>query len=190
VTQDWPICLFQGLFFSVFALRLVRLPASAAGVSAGAAQVAPGAKALIALHGFGFFVLYLGVARAVFLPLAVTRLFAPRREVGAAIIVLASLLVGWTLLVFQSWRLEARIEPGHRLCTVGPFRLVRHPICLGTGLLSLGTFLWIPTAMVLGGVLLSLLAADLRARSEERILERAFSPAYAVRVKRFVPGVY
>jgi protein-S-isoprenylcysteine O-methyltransferase Ste14 len=95
--------------------------------------------------------------------------------------------------VFRSWRLEARIEAGHELCREGPFRLVRHPIYLGTALLAVGTFLWIPTAIVLAGALVCLLAADLRARSEERILARAFGQAYrdyAVRVKRFVPGVY
>ena len=133
------------------------------------------------------------MGRAVFSPAAVPRLFAPQREIGAAIIVVASLLAGWALLVFRSWRLEARIEAGHQLCTQGPFHLVRHAIYLGTGLLCVGTFLFIPTTIVLIGALVSLLAADLRARSEERILERAFGAAYrdyAARVKRFVPGVY
>jgi len=107
--------------------------------------------------------------------------------------VLATALVVWALAVFRSWRLAARIEAGHELCTAGPFREVRHPIYLATLLLNVGTFLWIPTVLVaLGGAICGI-AADRRARAEERLLFEAFGSAYrdyASGVKRFVPGIY
>jgi hypothetical protein len=61
------------------------------------------------------------------------------------------------------------------------------------GLLAAGSFLWIPNALVLAGMLLVFLAGDLRARAEEKVLAAAFGDRYrdyAARVKRFVPGVY
>ena len=149
---------------------------------------------LLFFSAFGFGVMYAGIGSAVFSsrrPPAY--LFAPQPWLGGLAILLATLLVAWSLAVFRSWRLVASIEAGHELCTAGPFRSVRHPIYLGTVLLNLGTFLWIPTALVALGGFISAIAADRRARAEERLLEDAFGGAYrdyAARVKRFLPGLY
>jgi protein-S-isoprenylcysteine O-methyltransferase Ste14 len=146
----------------------------------------------VAFHALGFALVYFGVGRAAF-DHGTHWVFSPAPRAGATLILLAAALAAWALLVFRSWRLEARIEDGHELCTRGPFGLVRHPIYLATDLLFVGTALWVPSATVLAGSALAFFGADLRARAEERILLDAFGDAYrgyAARVPRFVPGLY
>jgi protein-S-isoprenylcysteine O-methyltransferase Ste14 len=185
---------FHGVFFGAFALRLLAPPrASQAPSAEGEATRAPGSRGLVFLHAMGFGVMYFGIGQAVFTPRPLALVFPQQRALGAIVILLAAMLVAWTMLVFRSWRLLARIEAGHELCTSGPFAHVRHPIYLATDLLALGSLLWLPTPIVLAGVLFSAVGADLRARSEEAVLMRAFGGAYrdyAGRVKRFVPGLY
>jgi protein-S-isoprenylcysteine O-methyltransferase Ste14 len=137
--------------------------------------------------------MYFGIGDAVFGPRPPVLVFPSQPWLGGAIIMLATALVASALLVFRSWRLTARIEAGHELCTAGPFGLVRHPIYLATALLNLGTFLWIPTWLVAAGAVVSVAMAERRARAEERLLLAAFGDAYrdyAARVKRFLPGIY
>ena len=120
-------------------------------------------------------------------------LFPPLPLAGALVMLAAAALAAWTVAVFRSWRLRARVEAGHELSTDGSFRFVRNPIYLGMDLLAAGTFLWVPTPIVLAGMLLVFLGGDLRARAEEKVLRAAFGDRYrdyAARVKRFVPGVY
>jgi len=188
------IYLLHVLFFSAFGLRLLMTPSTAGAPQAqGETRDAPARRGLVGFHAFGFGVMYAGIGSAVFSPRAPSLLFTSRPWLGAIVIVLATALVVWSLAVFRSWRLEARIEAGHELCTAGPFRHVRHPIYLATLLLNLGSFLWIPTVLVGLGGAVSAIAADQRARAEERLLREVFTDAYrgyAVRVKRFLPGIY
>ncbi len=188
------VCLLHALFFSTFFLRLLWTPRAAGGPSAlGEGRAVPGSRALVAFHALGFGIAYFGIAVAVFGRQAEGWLFPPRPAAGAVIIILASALAAWSLFVFRSWRLEARIDVGHELCTRGPFGLVRHPIYLATDLLFLGTVVWLPTVTVALGAFVSFAAADLRARAEERLLLSVFGEAYQAysgRVRRFVPGLY
>ena len=78
-----------------------------------------------------------------------TPLFLPQRAVGATVMLLADCQLAWTMLVFGSWHLTARIGPTHELVTSGPFGLVRDPNDLAMNLLALGSFGWIPTPCVL-----------------------------------------
>jgi protein-S-isoprenylcysteine O-methyltransferase Ste14 len=120
-------------------------------------------------------------------------LFPPQPVVGGAVMVAAGALLASALRVFQSWRLLARIEEGHQLCTRGPFRFVRHPIYASMDLLALGTFLWAPSLIVLVGAILVALGGDLRGRAEERLLAEVFGDQYrdyCRRAKRTIPGVY
>ena len=136
--------------------------------------------------------MYAGIG-AVVVPRRVPEWFDGQRLVGAAVIGLAALLVMWTLVSFRSWRVRAKIEPGHQLATDGPFRLVRHPIYLGVDLMVLGTALWIPARLVWLGLLLVAVGGDLRARAEEALLEKTFGERYQEyrsRTYRFVPWVY
>jgi protein-S-isoprenylcysteine O-methyltransferase Ste14 len=147
------------------------------------------------LHGLAAGVLYHGIARAVLVPPAAADPFlvSPQPTAGAFLMLAAVALAAWALAVFRSWRLAARIDRGHELCTTGPFRRVRHPIYLAMDLLALGSWLWAPTATVALGVVLVALAGDLRARTEERLLHQAFGPAYDSylrHARRFLPGIY
>jgi protein-S-isoprenylcysteine O-methyltransferase Ste14 len=51
----------------------------------------------------------------------------------------------------------------------------------------------VPTPITWTGFVLMVIGGDLRARSEEKLLEQAFGDryrAYRARTRRFVPGVY
>ena len=121
-----------------------------------------------------------------------TPLFPRQPVLGAVVMLLADGLIAWTLLVFGSWRLLARIEPRHQLVTTGPFGLVRHPNYLALILLALGTCLWIPTPWLLGALVAIMLTSERRARAEERLLVETFGEryrAYRGRVRRWIPGL-
>jgi protein-S-isoprenylcysteine O-methyltransferase Ste14 len=183
---------FHALFYATFLPRLLSRRARPAPAAAAPATTARFSRGVLGIHAFAMFVLYLGVG-AVVSGRSVRFLFAPQPVAGALVMLAAAGLAVWTLAVFGSWRLRARIEADHELSTNGPFRFVRNPIYLGMIVLALGTFLWMPNGVVLAGLLLVILASDLRARAEEKVLLAAFGDCYreyAARVKRFVPGVY
>ncbi len=191
---DFAIYGFHALFYAMFWLRLLGRAARPAkpGGADPATPTARFSRGLVAAHMFAMLVLYFGVG-AVVSGRSVRFLFAPQRAAGAAVMLAAAGLAAWTLAVFGSWRLRARIEADHQLSTDGPFRFVRNPIYLGMALIAVGTFLWMPTVVVLVGMLLVFMGCNLRARAEEKVLLAAFGDRYreyAARVKRFVPGIY
>jgi protein-S-isoprenylcysteine O-methyltransferase Ste14 len=64
---------------------------------------------------------------------------------------------------------------------------------MGLNLLALGSAIWAPTWTLWIAAVLMAVGGDLRARAEERILERAFGSTYrdyCRRTPRFVPGIY
>jgi protein-S-isoprenylcysteine O-methyltransferase Ste14 len=153
---------------------------------------APFSLAMLAIHAIAFGVLYFGVAHAIRSD-RVPSWFAGQRVASGALIGVAIILVSWALAFLRSWRVRAKLAPGHELTTNGPFRLLRHPIYMALNLLALGTAFWVPTATVWAAFILVVIGSDVRARAEEHILARAFGTAYAdycARTKRFVPGVY
>jgi protein-S-isoprenylcysteine O-methyltransferase Ste14 len=195
-----------------YAVEPPRSAATAGGdaaVRSTAVRTVRGSLLPLALHGLAMGTLYCGLDLAVLPPpaarlafaarspggaaLALTLLMPPLRLAGGVAMLAASALAGWALTVFRSWRLRASLDPGHELCTAGPFRLIRNPIYLAMDLLALGSWLWVPTALVALGALLVALGGDLRARGEERLLLEVFGQRYAEyrrRVRRFLPGVY
>jgi len=189
---------FHALFYLMFLPRVLGGAGREREPEAPAAPPATArfSRSVLGVHVFAMFVLYLGLGGAAFGPLNGRRvgfLFPPLPLAGALVMLAAAALAAWTVAVFRSWRLRARVEAGHELSTDGPFRFVRNPIYLGMDLLAAGTFLWVPTPIVLAGMLLVFLGSDLRARAEETVLRAAFGDRYreyAARVKRFVPGVY
>lgn len=155
-------------------------------------QTAPFSRTMIVFHALAFAVMYFGVADAI-RSNRVPSWFTGQRVVGASLIGLGMVLVWWALAFLRSWRLRAKLAPGHQLTTDGPFRFLRHPIYMGLNLLALGTAFWVPTATVWAAFILIVVGSDLRARGEEAILARAFGAAYAdycAGTKRFIPGVY
>jgi type IV secretory pathway VirJ component/protein-S-isoprenylcysteine O-methyltransferase Ste14 len=189
---------FYALFYAVFVPRsLLRLwhARDRRSVSHDQDQAASGSQVPLVLHVLAMGVLYVGLARAVLVPPAAADppLIPPQRMAGGVLMLAAAALAAWTLAVFRSWRLAARIDHGHELCTAGPFRWVRHPIYLAMDLLALGSWLWAPTAAVGLGVVLVALAGDFRARTEERLLHDTFGASYdryRRQAWRFLPGVY
>ena len=154
--------------------------------------IAPFSRAVLAFHMLGFATMYFGIGNAV-LPRRVPTWFAGQRMVGALVIAIGAALMSWAVASFHSWRFRAKLDPGHQLARNGAFGLVRHPIYVGLTLLALGSAIWVPTLIVWSGFVLIAVGSELRARSEESLLRRAFGTAYieySRRTKRFIPGVY
>lgn len=189
----WIFVAQHAAFFLLFALRVagvIRPRAVVAAAEGVEARSEPRAASLLTVHGAAFGVFYGAFA------LALARGLEPqgiRLVVGAAMNTLALGLLAWTLLVFESWRLLAKLDPGHALCTRGPFRWIRHPIYLSCDLLAVGTALAISSALLWAGAILVIIGGDLRGRAEERILAAAFGEQYRrylARSKRLIPRLY
>jgi protein-S-isoprenylcysteine O-methyltransferase Ste14 len=159
------------------------------GSAGGAAGSGRAAWPPLAFHALAMSFLYFGILHRA-RPATVV---APQPAAGAVVIVAAAGLAAWTLAVFHSWRLQARIDGAHELCTAGPFRRVRNPIYLAMDLLAVGSWLWVPTAAVALAAVLVAVGGDWRGRAEERVLHAVFGATYdryCRQVRRFVPGVY
>jgi protein-S-isoprenylcysteine O-methyltransferase Ste14 len=185
-------------FWASFGLTriLVRSPEQPAAVAgppvAQREHTARFSLALPAVHAVAFMVLYFGIANAI-RSNRVPSWFPGQRLVAGVLIGLGIVLLSWALAFLRSWRLRAKISPGHQLTTDGPFRFLRHPIYMALNLLALASAFWVPTATVWAAFILVVIGSDLRARAEEGVLARAFGSAYAdycARTKRFIPGVY
>jgi protein-S-isoprenylcysteine O-methyltransferase Ste14 len=169
-----------------------RAPAREEPPAAQETQTAPYSRAVFAPHFLAFGLMYWGLGTTVFSG-QVPRWFPGQALAGTAVIAAGAALCSWALSWFQSWRFRAQLDAGHRLATGGPFHFLRNPIYMGLNFLALGSALWVPTAPLWIAVVLMALGSDLRARSEEVVLARAFGAAYAEyrsRTRRFIPGIY
>ena len=187
-----------GFWLSFGATRLfLRAPAAADSASAAPVAVskeytAPYSRTVLAFHMLGFAVLYFGIGNAV-IPRRVPQWFTGQRVAGTLVIALGAAFMSWAVASFHSWRFRAKLDEGHELATNGAFALMRHPIYSGLNLLALGSAIWAPTLIIWIGFALIALGSELRARSEEALLRRAFGDAYieySKGTKRFIPGVY
>jgi protein-S-isoprenylcysteine O-methyltransferase Ste14 len=186
----------HALFWGVFAVRVLLGRRAVVATSDGSARVETASTArhpqlFVRLHGVALFVMYFGIGDALFG--RARPLFAPQPVAGAATIVAGAALGLWALLYFRSWRFATQLDAGHELATGGPFAWLRHPIYAAIDLLALGSFVWLPTPLVLLGFVAVAVVADARARKEERLLVEAFGERYREymrRVRRFIPFVY
>ena len=155
-------------------------------------KTAPHSRALLAFHSLAFGLMYFGIALAVNRE-RVPIWFSGQRIVGALVIISGAAIMVWALVYFRSWRFRAKLEQDHELATGGPFRFLRHPIYMGLNLLALGSAIWVPTPVTWAAFVLMIIVSDLRARTEETLLEHAFGSVYCdycQQTARFIPGVY
>lgn len=79
----------------------------------------------------------------------------------------------------QQWSYTARLVEGHALITEGPYRFVRHPIYTGLFGMLLATGLVMTNWFVLPvAIVVFLIGAKIRIRSEEKLLRDEFGAAY------------
>lgn len=159
----------------------------------GDALRAKNASLLVWVHALGFFVLFMGVGRAVGNREIPFHPPAWRVAAGLAIIALGAMLAFWARVSFASWRIRAQLDAGHQLATGGPFAMIRNPIYQAMNLLAVGTALWVNNGIAWLGVVLMAIGGALRARAEESLLEQRFGEEYREyrsRTWRFVPGIY
>jgi protein-S-isoprenylcysteine O-methyltransferase Ste14 len=194
------IYVFHFLFWSSFLARMLR---PRKGASAQAEPAQPTAKAptaqssaraalVLSLHAIGFGLMYLGIGQEVY-GMPTKQFFSLHWSVGAAVILIGGAMMGWALWVFDSWRCLAKLDEGHKLCTKGPYKYIRHPIYLACDLLAIGSFLWMPTVLVGLGMIAMIVFGDMRARAEEGVLRLTFGDEYRRYervVKRYIPAVF
>ena len=183
-----------------WALVLARVWASrreagaAAGAVAGRSRRADRVLTLATAAYVAYYVA--GLAWLVHPPLLGPELWRPTAAtaaVGVALMVAGLALMGWSLLVFRSWRVRAEVDDRHELMTAGPFALVRHPIYAGIVTFYAASLLLVPRPATLAVVAAVAWSHDLRARAEEEALLQAFGARYRTymgRTRRLVPGVY
>jgi protein-S-isoprenylcysteine O-methyltransferase Ste14 len=155
-------------------------------------QTARFSRTVLFIHMLAFGAMYYGIGTTVFTG-QVPIWFVGQRLVGTAVIAVGAALMCWSVASFHSWRFRAKLDQGHQLATGGPFGLMRHPIYMGMNLLALGTAIWIPSIPVWIGFVLMAVGGDIRARTEEVLLNRAFGAAYSnycSHTRRFIPGIY
>ena len=183
----------HALFWAAFAIaRMSARSAEPAAAATSQEYTAPFSRTLLVLHMLGFAVLYFGIGNAV-IPRRVPAWFPGQRIAGTLVIAAGAVFMCWAVRSFHSWRFRAKLDEGHQLATTGAFALLRHPIYAGLNFLALGSAIWAPTPVIWTGFALIAIGSELRARSEETLLRRAFGAdytAYAQRTKRFIPYVY
>jgi protein-S-isoprenylcysteine O-methyltransferase Ste14 len=79
----------------------------------------------------------------------------------------------------KQWSIKARLIEGHALITEGPYRIARHPIYTGMFGLLLATGLVMTYWFILPvAIIFHLIGANMRARSEEKLLRDEFGEVY------------
>lgn len=93
----------------------------------------------------------------------------------------------------KQWNLRAALVERHTLITSGPYRMVRHPIYLGTiGMLLATGLSFSRWPALVAGLAFAIAGTALRVRDEESLLRAAFGgdfEAYRRRVPAILPGI-
>lgn len=139
----------------------------------------PGGRAPVVanLAAFGLFfpslIIFSGSANG-FTALLLASLGSLLAVAGAALVLRSRAELG------PAWSFVPRAGQETGLVTTGPYRLVRHPIYLGLGLLAMGEALafssWPAFLIVLSGIVPTF---SWRAQAEETLLSRTFGERYA-----------
>jgi protein-S-isoprenylcysteine O-methyltransferase Ste14 len=129
--------------------------------------------------------------------------FVPMPKAAEALLTALAVAIGFASIWFcyaavrtlgKQWALVARVIEGHELIMRGPYGVVRNPIYLGMFglLLDAGLTLSRWQAVILAS-LLFLIGAQIRIRTEEKILRGAFGAKfeeYARTVPAFFPRIF
>ena len=102
--------------------------------------------------------------------------FAGQRVVSGVLIGLGIMLVSWALADPRTWRLRAKIAPGHQLTMDGPFQFLRHPIYTALSLPGAWLRFGAPTAAAWAAFVLVVVGSDLLARAEETVRRSRVRP--------------
>jgi protein-S-isoprenylcysteine O-methyltransferase Ste14 len=117
----------------------------------------------------------------------------PVRWLGVAIFAAGGALRIWPVFVLgRRFSGLVAIQPGHRLVTTGPYRIIRHPSYLGLLVNSLGWALAFRSGVGLLLTALTIAPLVARIRAEERLLHSQFGgayEAYRARTARLIPGI-
>jgi protein-S-isoprenylcysteine O-methyltransferase Ste14 len=112
----------------------------------------------------------------------------PLRILGVILIGLWICWHSWAIKTIKSWWVDGR------LCTSGPFRLVRHPMYAGGMLLAdLGVALLLNSWIVLPWPILVYPIWSVLVRKEEKMMTAVFGEEYkhyALHTGRFIPRLY
>ena len=114
------------------------------------------------------------------------------RLIGAGVLVGSTLFAIWARLALgRSWSVGPRAAVDVGLRTDGPYAITRHPIYTGLLGMLLGSALLGGLGQWIVLVAAGLVVAELKIRSEERLLLATFPDAYVAyreRVPRLIPG--
>lgn len=112
---------------------------------------------------------------------------------GAFLFIVSSLWGTWTMVVNRHAESTVRIQDGHTVITAGPYRLVRHPMYLGTILGIPGTALMLGSAWALGPAALIAMLFVWRTAREDRALRQeltGYEDYTRITRYRLVPGMW
>ena len=151
--------------------------------------------------GFGIqmiaYTIIFSISRPLFSP------FVPMPKAAEALLTALTIAIGFASIWFcyaavrtlgKQWALVARVIEGHELIMRGPYGVVRNPIYLGMfGLLLDAKLILGRWQAVILASLLFLIGAQIRIRTEEKILRGAFGAKfeeYARTVPAFFPRIF
>lgn len=113
---------------------------------------------------------------------------------GLALTVFGCLWAIWARVTIGSnWSGHATVKAGHELIVTGPYAFTRHPIYSGLLLAAVGTGIVVGETRCILGLILLLIAFAAKIGQEERLMIETFPeayPAYRLRVRALIPGVF
>lgn len=155
----------------------------------------PGSLFGVALQGMSYGIVW-SVRRESFTPIVSSKPLALAAGMLAVAFAIASVWLMYLALkvLGKEWSLTARVVEGHKLATIGPYSLVRHPIYTGMlGMLLATGLAFSHWAAIIVALVVFFAGTIIRVRSEERLLREEFGEdfeKYARRVRAIVPGLY